>query len=62
MEKKTSKKKQEYCDRYHREQMTPIAFRFSNKNDKDILDHLSKQKNKSDYIRQLIRADMNKGK
>lgn len=60
--KKTSKRKQDYDDRYHREQMTPIAIRFSNKNDMDVLDHLSKQPNKSDYIRQLIRKDMKKSK
>lgn len=38
----------------------PYTFRFGKANDSDIIEHLEKQKNKSGYIKDLIRQDINK--
>lgn len=45
--------------KYHKEKMVNRCVRFS-PNEKDILDHLDAQPNKAGYIKQLIRADMEK--
>ena len=46
--------------KYHKEKLVQRVVRFS-PNEKDILDHLDAQPNKAGYIKQLIRADMEKG-
>lgn len=43
--------------KYHKEKLVQRVVRFS-PNEKDILDHLDAQPNKAGYIKQLIRADM----
>lgn len=45
--------------KYHKEKLVQRVVRFS-PNEKDILDHLDAQPNKAGYIKQLIRADMEK--
>lgn len=50
------KRKQDYTVRYHRENCKVISIQLSNKYDKDILEILSHQKNKSNFIKELIRA------
>lgn len=45
--------------KYKREKMKSYGLRFSPK-EMDIWEHLQKQPNKSGYIKQLIRNDMNK--
>lgn len=45
--------------KYKREKMKSYGLRFS-PNEMDIWEHLQKQPNKSGYIKQLIRDDMNK--
>ena len=43
--------------KYHKEKLVQRVVRFS-PTEKDILDHLDAQPNKAGYIKQLIRADM----
>lgn len=45
-------------DDYHRRAMRVVALRFHKRSDKDILDRIDSQANKTDYIRQLIRKDI----
>ena len=39
---------------------TRIYIKLNNNTDSDIIEHLSKLKNKQGYIKDLIKADMNK--
>lgn len=45
---------------WKKEHMTMICTRFHNANDADVIEKLKSVPNKVDYIRQLIRADINK--
>lgn len=45
-------------DRWQRENVRRIVCKFFKKSDSDIIEQLDKQENKTDYIRQLIRADI----
>ena len=45
-------------NRWDKENMKRIVCKFTLKGDADILEKLSEQKNRTDYIRQLIRADI----
>lgn len=45
-------------DRWDRENTRRIVCKFMIKSDADIIEQLDKQENKTDYIRQLIRADI----
>ncbi|MDO5043884.1 MAG: hypothetical protein Q4E22_01125, partial [Coriobacteriia bacterium] len=47
--------------KYKREKMKSYGLRFSPK-EMDIWEHLQKQANKSGFIKQLIRDDMNKNR
>ena len=46
--------------RYDQANTTQIKMKLNNKTDRDIIEHLQKQKNKQGYIKELIRADMKK--
>lgn len=48
--------------RYQREKTRVIPIRFFLSTDKDILDRLEQQDNKSGYIKRLIRKDIAKSK
>jgi len=48
--------------KFHKEKMTNFGIRFHNENDKDVIERLRTVPNKTDYIRQLVRADLNKSK
>ena len=43
---------------YDAENTTRVAIKLNNKTDADILAHLAQQRNKQGYIKELIRADM----
>jgi len=51
-------KAQQYANEYNKTKMKSYAFRFSYKEDQDIIDFLESIDNKTDYIRRLIRADI----
>ena len=51
-------KAQQYANEYNKTKMKSYAFRLSYKEDRDIIDYLDSLENKTDYIRQLIRDDM----
>ena len=46
--------------RYNKEHTTQIKMALNNKTDSDIIEHLQKQENKTGYIKNLIRNDINK--
>lgn len=46
--------------KYQKKAMTAMTIRFHNKSDAEVLNKLSEQENKTDYIRQLILADIAK--
>lgn len=43
---------------YNKQHYKGVAIRLHTKYDKDVIQHLSKQRNKTDYIRRLIKADL----
>lgn len=45
-------------DRWQRENTRRIVCKFFLKSDADVIAHLDKQENRTDYIRRLIRADI----
>ena len=45
-------------DRWQRENVKRVVCKFFKKSDADVIAQLDKQDNKTDYIRQLIRADI----
>ena len=47
-------------NKYHKEKTTTISVRFHNINDLEVINKLNSVPNKTDYIRQLILADINK--
>ena len=46
--------------KYKEKATTAFSFRLSNDADRDVIDHLAKQENRTDYIRKLVREDMRK--
>lgn len=55
---KSKEKKAEY----NRQNFTRFVVKLHNKSDETIIGFLKQQTNKNDYIRQLIKADMEKEK
>ena len=53
-----SKKHLQYMTGWNKEHLTSFTIRFNNETDKDIIDKLRKVDNKTDYLRQLITADI----
>lgn len=56
-EKKSQFDQAEYIREYQKENFTRVSVVLSKKYDQDIIDHLS-DKNKSQYIKELIRKDI----
>lgn len=50
----------EYTKQYQRENRTRVSVVLSKKYDADIIAHLDRQESKSNYIKTLIRADIQK--
>lgn len=50
----------EYIREYQKDFYYRVNVVLSRKYDKDLIDHLQTKKSKSDYIKQLIRNDMNR--
>ena len=48
--------------KYEKANVIQISFKLNKNTDGDIIDALSKQENRSGYIKQLIREDMRKRK
>ena len=46
--------------KYNKENVKQVVLHFNITTDKDILDYLSSKENKTGYIKQLIRADIEK--
>jgi len=46
--------------KYRKAHMTSVSIRLHNTSDRAVLDKLASVENKTDYIRQLILADINK--
>lgn len=47
-------------DRYNKEKTITMNIRFMKNTEQALIDHLAAQPNKAGYIKQLIRADMQK--
>jgi len=47
-------------DTYHKKAMTQIAVRFHNESDAEIIAKIKSQPNQADYIRKLVRLDLEK--
>lgn len=47
---------------YHERATKLVGFRFMIEGDKDVLDRLNAQSNKTDYLRRLIRKDIEDNK
>lgn len=67
MEEKKKKEKRKIYEsqkrsiaKYDKENTTQIKMKLNNKTDRDIIDHLKKNRNKQGYIKSLIRDDMKK--
>ncbi len=58
MTEEYKQRKRAYIIRYQKENYTTITFQLRTKDDKDILEHLRKQPNKSQYLKDLIKRDM----
>ena len=52
------RRKQEYIGEYQRKFYTTISFKLRTVEDKEVLDYLRTVQNKSEYLKQLILADM----
>ena len=49
-------------DDYHKSSMTCISVRFHNENDADVIGEIKSQPSQADYLRRLIRKDIEKRK
>ncbi len=56
--KESLEKKLKYNENYTKENTTLIAIRMQNKKDMDVIKKINSMPNKAEYIRQLVRADM----
>ena len=52
------KNKLKYINNYNKTNCKVVCVQWRKDKDADIIEHLNKQKSKSDYLRQLIRKDM----
>lgn len=60
MANKTSDAQIKASNKYNAKATKTILVRLNLENDKDIIEHLEKQKSMMGYIKQLIREDMNR--
>lgn len=56
------KARQSQVQAYHERATKLVGFRFMIEGDKDVLDRLNAQSNKTDYLRRLIRKDIEDNK
>lgn len=61
MRKKATNKQKAYIQDYNEKNYRRINFPLHRVIDADILEHLEKQPNKRQYLKDLIKADMEKG-
>ncbi|MDD5880996.1 hypothetical protein [Stecheria intestinalis] len=57
---RTSEERLETIREWQARHTTKITLRFNNESDRDIIEKLQSVGNKTEYIRQLIKEDMNK--
>lgn len=58
--KKTEKNSSDYRTKWVKDNCKQILIKFNKKADKDILDFLAKQENRTDFFRKIIRKEMKK--
>lgn len=58
LSEEAKKKKSKYNSERNKEVSELIAFRFQKATDTDVIEYIKAQPNKVEYIRQLVRADM----
>lgn len=58
--KKTKKNSSDYRTKWVKDNCKQISIKFNKKADKDILDFLAKQENRTDFFRKIIRKEMKK--
>lgn len=51
-------KRTEYVRRYEKRNITRMLFKFNTERDRAVIEHIRKQANMTDYIRQLVTKDM----
>ena len=54
-------KRTEYVRRYEQRNITRMLFKFNTERDRAVIEHIRKQPNMTDYIRQLVSKDISKG-
>jgi hypothetical protein len=59
--RKATNKQKAYIQEYNEINYRRISFKLHRTIDADLLEHLEKQPNKNAYLKELIRADMEKG-
>ena len=60
-EYKTSEAQRKAAAKYKKANIKNYNFQVNRTTEKDLLDHMERQTNKSDYIKSLVRLDMEKG-
>ncbi|MCI6753969.1 MAG: hypothetical protein PUC87_08225 [Galactobacillus timonensis] len=59
--KKTLEERRRYQNQYKIDHTVKFTIRFINDKDQDIIDKLQSQQNKTDYLRRLVREDIERG-
>lgn len=59
--KKTLEERRRYQNQYKIDHTVKFTIRFINDKDQDIIDKLQSQQNKTDYLRRLVRDDIERG-
>lgn len=59
--KKTLAERRRYQNQYKIDHTVKFTIRFINDKDQDIIDKLQSQQNKTDYLRRLVREDIERG-
>jgi len=58
---RTSEERLETIREWQARHTTKITLRFNNERDRDIIEKLQSQQNKTDYLRRLVRDDIERG-
>lgn len=53
-------KRTEYVRRYEQRNITRMLFKFNTERDRAVIEHIRKQSNMTDYIRQLVTKDISR--
>ena len=59
--RKTLEERRRYQNQYKIDHTVKFTIRFINDKDQDIIDKLQSQQNKTDYLRRLVREDIERG-